>query len=116
MTPQTALRGPGRPPGTVKRHTPKVRVRVSLESHTVEAMERCAKAAGLEIGPWLDFTIADLESKGRLLNERRERDLQIREMRWFATATIALLRAESIEHFLELAELAMRYRLPLNQM
>ena len=71
-------------------------------------MEQCAKASGLELGPWLDFTIADLESKGQLLNERRARDLQLREMARFTTATVALIQASSLEHFLQLAKNAAR--------
>jgi hypothetical protein len=81
-----------------------MRIRLGLESHTVEVMKRCAKSSGLELGPWLDFTIADIESGGRLLDERRARDLQLRQMHHFTTAITALLYCRSIEHFLEMAK------------
>jgi hypothetical protein len=67
-------------------------------------MEQHIKASGLELGPWLDFTIADLASGGRLLDERRERDLQLRQMHHFTTAITALLYCRSIENFLEMAK------------
>jgi hypothetical protein len=108
MPQQTALRRPGRPQGTVKRYSPKIRIRVGLEPHTIEAINRHAKASGLEVGPWLDFTIADLESGGRLLNERREQDLKFRQMQRFTTAVAALLHCRSTEQFLEVARLATR--------
>jgi hypothetical protein len=71
-------------------------------------MEQCAKASGLELGPWLDFTIADLAAGGQLLRQRRERDLRLREMNRFANAIGALMHCQSIEGFLELAKLAAR--------
>ena len=104
MPPQTALRRPGRPHGTIKRHIPLGRLRLRLEPDIIEVMKRRADASGLDLGRWLEFTIADLESGGRLLKERRERDLSLRQMHHFTTAISAFLHCRSIENFLEMAK------------
>jgi hypothetical protein len=108
MTSQVAIRRPGRPHGTIKRTIPLGRLRLRLEPHIIEVMKRHADASELDLGRWLEFTIADLESGGRLLKERRERDLSLRQMQHFINATIALLRCQSVEQFLELARLVSR--------
>jgi hypothetical protein len=87
----------GRPFGSTKGLPPRVRLRLNLDPKTVAAMERCATAAGLRIGPWVDFIVADLESKGQLLVDRKEKDLTIREARYLVDLATSLIHAQTID-------------------
>ncbi len=104
-------RAPGRPLGTIRGVAPLLSVRYRLAPETIAIIDRCAADAGMSRTAWLNFTIADLESGGALLRERRERDLKLRETLRLVTAFGALFRATSVEDFIGVAEKATR-RLP----
>ena len=94
----------GRPLGTIRGVAPLVSVRYRLAPETAAIIDRCSAAAGMSRAAWLKFTLANLESKGQLLNERREQNAKVREMNRFINAIAALLHSRSIEGFLELAK------------
>jgi hypothetical protein len=87
----------GRPFGSTKGLPPRVRLRLNLAPETIAIMERHATAAGLGLGPWLDFTIANLASNGQLLAARRERDLAIREARCLVDLATSLIHAKTVD-------------------
>jgi hypothetical protein len=98
----------GRPFGSTKGLPPRVRLRLNLDPKTVAAMERCATAAGLRIGPWVDFIVADLESKGQLLVDRKEKDLIIREARHLVDLATSLTHAKTIDDIIASAAKSVR--------
>ena len=98
------VRPRGCPLGTIKGHEPKTHMRLRLKPETAEMAFQCAESAGLNINAWFELMIRNAEADGTILRDRRERDLQLREMRHFTTAIGALLYCRSIEHFLEMAK------------
>jgi uncharacterized protein (DUF1778 family) len=104
MTQQKTLRRPGRPLGTIRQHTPMSRLRLRLEPETVALMQQHAAASGMSLNSWLNFTIADIDSGGRLLDERRKRNIQLRDANQFMVAATALLHCGSMQRFMQVAK------------
>jgi hypothetical protein len=104
----------GRPFGSTKGLPPRVRLRLNLAPETIAIMERYATAAGLGLGPWLDFTIANLESKGQLLVDRKEKDLAIREARCLVDLATSLVHAKTVDDIIASAAKSVREQPQLN--
>jgi hypothetical protein len=84
------------------------RLRLRLAPETIAIMERHASAAGLGLGAWLDFTIANLASNGQLLASRKERDLTIREARHLVDLATSLTHAKTIDDIIASAAKSVR--------
>jgi hypothetical protein len=81
-----------RPRGRPKGYKPKtrsksngvrygLRTRFSFLPETLAIIYRCSRNSGKSPGSWMDFVIQDLESKGKLLDELKEKNLTIKEVR-----------------------------------
>lgn len=101
-------RAPGRPLGTIRGVAPLLSVRYRLAPETIAIIDRCAADAGMSRAAWLNFTIADLASDGKLLAQRRERDLKLREMSRLVTNFNKAMNARSTQDFIEHAANALQ--------
>jgi hypothetical protein len=90
--------------------SPRVSMRFKLAPETVQAIAICSEAAGLGVGPWLDFTIKNLAMDGQLLLDRRERDLTIREVRLITDMVLGIGRAQTIDTLIASAAKSVRVK------
>ena len=90
----------GCPLGTIKGHEPKTHMRLRLTPETAEMAFQCAESAGLNINAWFELIIRNAEADGTILRDRRERDIQISELRRFMKALVLVVNSPTIFDFI----------------
>jgi hypothetical protein len=78
-------------------------MRLRLRPETAEMAFQCAEDAGLNINAWFELMIKNALADGTILRHRKERDIQISEMRRFMNALVSLERSPDLHELVRRA-------------